>query len=565
MRRLLLLAVLSAAILGATWGAYRAASPAEPELSRFVPSGALLYLQSRDFSSLLSDWDRSEEKRAWVKSKNYGQFLNSRLLLRLKDAGTEFSNAAGVPADANLLEQVAGKQTVFALYDIGKLQFLYVTRASSSDFSGSTLWQTRAKFESRNAGGVNFYYRKDPESEREVAFATTADYVILATREDLIAGALELLAQGKGHSIEEDAWWSRAVSASGTPGDLRMFLNLEKIVPTPYFRSYWLPKNITEMKQYTSAVSDLIRTDGEYREERLLFRKSPAPPDPEVEKGASAVTDLLRLVPQDSGFYETKANPTPESSIELLTTKILAPHLGPATPQKSAPEVQLGSGEAGAASDLETRIDQPTTSSAGATDSRASLRELFSKNRVLAQLQVQGTDRDLTGGFVRIHSGVAFLGESDWDEREVQTELVEFARPAFSTEQLGLAWKSVAGYSVLDGLWPLSVAVRGKYLMVSDDPQILSAMLASFSKKTDATPTTFTAVFRHQREQANFVTLTKMLDRENGQPSNGAGPEFFSENIASLSFALKDVASEKITIHDSADRETQTVIYAWVR
>ena len=204
MKRVLVLAVLCAAILGVSWGAYRAASPAEPELSHFVPSGALLYLQARDFSSLLSDWDRSEEKKAWVKSKNYDQFSNSRLLLRLKDAGTEFSNAAGVPADANLLQQVTGKQTVFALYDIGKLQFLYITRAPSSDFSGSALWQTRAKFESRTAGGVNFYYRKDPESEREVAFATTGDYVLLATREDLMAGALELIAQGKGHSIEED-------------------------------------------------------------------------------------------------------------------------------------------------------------------------------------------------------------------------------------------------------------------------------------------------------------------------------------------------------------------------
>lgn len=565
MKRMLFLAVLCAAIFGVSWGAYRAVGPAEPELSHFVPSGAQLYLQAKDFSSLLSDWDRSEEKKAWIKGKNYDEFSNSRLLLRLKDAGTEFSNAAGVPADADLLERVAGKQTAFALYDIGKLQFFYVTRTSSSDFSTSALWQARAKFEMRAAGGVNFYYRKDPESEREVAFATTGDYVLLATREDLMATALELKAQGKGHSIEEDAWWLRAVSASGAPGDLRLILNLEKIVPSPYFRSYWIPQNVTEMKQYSSAISDLTRAGGEYREERMLFRKTPAANDAEAGKGAQAVADVLRLAPEDSGFYEAKADPAPENCVELLAAKILAPHQGPAAPQKTAPQAQLGNGETGSASDLETRIDQPLVQNPSGTDSRGALQDLFSKNRVLAQLQVQSTDRDPAGVFVRIHSGVAFVGESDWDERKAQTALVEFVRPELSARQLGLGWKNVSGYSTLDGLWPLGMAVRGKYLIVSDDPGILSAMLGSLNKKTDNAPSTFSAVFHHRRERANFVALTKLLDRETGQSANGAGPQFFSENVASLSFALKDVASEKITVRDSADRQTQTVVYTWAR
>jgi hypothetical protein len=564
MKRLLFLPALCAAILGVSWGAYRAALPAEPELSRFVPSGPLLYLQARNFSSLLSDWDSSEEKRTWVKSKNYDQFSNSRLLLRLKDAGTEFSSAAGVPADAKLLQQVAGKQTVFALYDIGKLQFLYLTRASSSDFSGSTLWQTRAKFESRSAGGVNFYYRKDPDSEREVAFATTGDYVLLATRLDLMAGALELIAQGKEHSIEEDAWWLRATSASGAPGDVRMILNLEKIVPSPYFRSYWVPQNVTEMKQYSSAISDLTRTGGEYREERNLFRKTPTLPSGAAGTGASAVADLLRLAPQDGGFYAATADPTPGYCLELFAEKILAPHQGPAATQKTAPQVQLGNGDVGASSDLETRIDQPLAKNTGTADNRSALQDLFSKNRVLAELHVQGTDRDPVGVFVRMHSGVAFLSEAAWDERKVQNALGEFVRPVFTTGQLGVGWKNVAGYSVLDGLWPLGMAVRGKYLIVSDDPAILASMLEGLNKKTDATPANFNATFRHQREQANFVVLTKMLDRETGQAGRGV-PEFFSENIATLSFALNNVISEKITIRDSGDRQTQTVVYAWAR
>src|SRR5579871_6834883 len=137
MKRILQTTLLTACLVGVSLGAYHAALPPDPELSRYVPTGALLYLQAKDFSELLSDWDKSREKEQWIKSKNYEIFLQSSLLLRLHDAGGEFSKAAGVPADDAILHQVAGKQTAFALYDIGKLEFLYITRVPSSGVTQS--------------------------------------------------------------------------------------------------------------------------------------------------------------------------------------------------------------------------------------------------------------------------------------------------------------------------------------------------------------------------------------------------------------------------------------------
>jgi hypothetical protein len=564
MKRALFVALLFTGLFGAAWAAYDVAAPSEPNLSRFVPSGALLYLQAKDLSSLLADWDKSQEKESWVTSKNYDVFSQSRLLLRLKSAGGEFSSAAGVPADADLLRQVAGKQTALAIYDIGKLQFLYITRLPSADSMQSTLWQTRSKFESRTAGGVNFFYRKDPDSEREVAFAVTGDYLLLATRQDLMAGALELLAGGKGPSVADEAWWSRPVAAAGAPGDLRMVLNLDKIVSSPYFRSYWIQQNITDMKQYSAAISDLTLSGKEYREERTLLRKDAAQ-EPSEGTGPAAVADILRLVPADTGLYEANAGPDHKDSVELLTSNILAPHLGPPAPEKLAPQVQLGNGEIGSAADLETRIDQPPAQNSAMGDSRAPLQAVFAKNHVLAQLQLKGTGRDPAGVFVRIHSAVAFLGESDWDERAVQAALVESVRPGFTTGQLGLEWKAASGYSVLDGLWPLAIAVRGKYLIVSDDAALLSNMLDGIRKKSTAPAAAFAAGFDHQRERDNFVALTKLLDSGEQPAANGPTPQFFSENIASLSYALRNVSSEKIAIRNAGDRQIQTVVYAWAQ
>jgi len=562
MKHAILVALLSVVFFGVTWGAYRAAAPGEPELSHFVPSGALLYLQAKDFASLLGDWDKSQEKENWLKSKNYDVFSQSRLLLRLQNAGNEFSKAAGVPVGADLLHQVAGRQSVLALYDIGKLQFLYITRLASADSMQSALWQTRAQFETRTAGGVNFFYRQDPESDREVAFAVTGDHLLLATREDLMAGALQLLAGDKAQSVEAEPWWTRSVAA-GAPGDLRMVLNLEKIVPSSYFRSYWIQQNITDMKQYSAAVSDLTRSRKEYHEERILLRKV-AREAPE-SKGPAAVAEILSLVPANTGVYKAKADPDGKECMELLTAKILAPHLRPAAPDKLAPQVQLGRGETGSASDLETRIDRPPTQNSVKGDSSGPLQAVFDKNHVLAQLQLQSTERDSAGVFVRIHTAVAFRGEADWDEQAVHAALVEFVRPGFTTGQLGVGWKAASGYSVLDGLWPLAVAVRGKYLIVSDNAAFLASALEGVNKKPSASAAVFAAAFDHQHERENFVTFTKMLDLGSGAPQKGGSPEFFSENMASLSFTLKGVSSEKIVIHDAADRQTQTVVYAWAQ
>ena len=144
-------------------------------------------------------------------------------------------------------------------------------------------------------------------------------------------------------------------------------------------------------------------------------------------------------------------------------------------------------------------------------------------------------------------------------------QLAKFCRLRFTTGQLGVGWKAASGYSVLDGLWPLAVAVRGKYLIVSDNAAFLASALEGVNKKPSASAAVFAAAFDHQHERENFVTCTKMLDLGSGAPQKGGSPEFFSENMASLSFTLKGVSSEKIVIHDAADRQTQTVVYAWAQ
>jgi len=339
-------------------------------------------------------------------------------------------------------------------------------------------------------------------------------------------------------------------------------------VPNGYFRTYWAQQNITDLSQYSAAVSDLFRGANEYREERVLIRKK-EPAQPASVDGLTAAAELSRLIPDNAGVYVTAANPGANSCFALLEMKILAPHLGPAPASQIAPQVQLTSGEHGGGSDLETPIDQAPAEAPATTGSAAALKDLLARTPILASLQVETTERDSAGVFVRIHSALVLAAASDWNETGINSALDQFLRPALTAGQLGVSWRQKSGYQQLDGLWPLSVSVRGKDLVVSDDPGLLESILAKVSRTPDQKPFEYSAGFNHKLEGENFARLTSLVDRPGmpaaSLPASERQPQFFSGNMTSLSSTLADVSSERIEIRSQGDKVKQTVTYEWSR
>lgn len=565
MKRIAVILCFALACAGLGWAAYRAAAPATQPLSQYVPAGPLLYLETKNFSSLLSDWNSSPQKQQWIQSGSHEVFSRSRLFLRLKGASDQFAAAAGLPPDMSFLSQVSGERSVLALYDIGNLQFLYITYLPSAKSMETKLWRTRAKFEPRSAGGVDFYLRRDPESKREVAFAISGDYLLLATREDLLAGALQLMSGKPDRTVESEQWWAQSTAAAGQGGDLRMVLDLVKLVPNGYFRTYWVQQNITDLSQYSAAVSDLFRTSNQYREERVLIRKK-EPEKSTAAGGLAGASELARLVPDDAGMYVATANPTSDYCFSLLESKLLAPHLGAAPASQMAPQVQLTSGEQGGGSDLETRIDQ-APAERPVQQSTSALKELLDKTAILASLQVQSTERDKAGVFVRTHSAIVLVAASDWSEAGVQSALTDFIRPSLTASHFGVGWQQKSAYQVFDGLWPLAASVRGKYLVVSDEPALMESVLSNFSRKSDRKPAQLLAGFNHAHERNNFARFTGLVDRPNVAAPNSTGterePQFFSGNMASLSSTLAAVSAERIEVRSDGGKVRQTVTYEW--
>ncbi len=554
-------------LLLVTLAAFAQAPSAAPTLAGYLPGSPLLVLEATDFARLLAEWNGSPEKTLWLDSANYQGFSRSKLFLRLEEARREFATAAGLSPDMALVESVAGKESALAVYDIGSLQFLYVTRLASARALESALWQTRSSFEPRSAAGQPYYVRVDPRSRRVVAFAATDDFLLLATEEDLLAGALGLLAGQPGRAVTGEAWYHEAAQAADAPGQLRLMLNMEALNRTSHFRSYWIQRNVSELRQYRAAVSDIHRSSSEIRDERVFLRHadSAKPPSP-VESGA-ALAQLLRLVPPEAGLYRAWSEPSAQDVTALLGRKILAPQPGPSMAPTVAPRVYLSEGRVGSEAALETYIDQPPPVHVSGGLQSEALLALLRDTRLEAMLEVQqGLSQDSV--LVKNRAAVALLAASSWDASQALASLQTAAQGLWTTSQLGATWvqQQTGGqsYYSLDGLTPLFVAARERYLLVANSRALLEVMLGRMTALAGAEAASFAAGLRHGTERPNYERIMSHLDFLQGVaygPDQQRPPHLFSENLASLSRALARVTSVDVRRQDRGPSVTEVVTY----
>lgn len=272
MKKVLILAAAIVTLATIAW--VQTTTSVQRPLAELTPGGALIYLEAKDCHSLLNEWSQSGTKKTWLAGANYQTFTNSNLFQKLNGLYEEYATVAQfLPGLPGALE-VAGRESALALYDLREQHYLYITRITESDLAASQLWRLREKFSQRQASGVTFYIRRDDASHRTVAFAFSAGYLLIATRDDLIAGALALIANRGDSALSTEPWFASARSEAGEPGELRMALNLQKLVASVNFRSYWVQRNASELRPFTGEIADIQRVQNRISENRVLVRAS---------------------------------------------------------------------------------------------------------------------------------------------------------------------------------------------------------------------------------------------------------------------------------------------------
>jgi hypothetical protein len=503
-------------------------------LSSLVPPGALLYLEAKNFRNLLNEWNLSAEKKNWVASANFGVLSRSRLVQRLGQAQDEFGSVTGLPIQFNLLNEVAGDRAAFAFYELSNLKFVYIARLDSSRLDTNRLWRTRARYEPRQAAGIPFYVKSDPATRRSVAFTHYQNWFIAASTEDRMAQTLALLSRAKAASLNNEPWFSSAVKRSSAQGDLRLVYNLDALLPTPQFRTYWIQRNTSELKAFTSGIADLFQRQNGFEEQRTLVRRQGTPGlSPERSIG-----EVLHYVPPASSLYRAWSLPDRSLVAEILRQVVFASPAGEQSLDRLAPQVSAQGSQAGLGSDFETRIDEPPLRRAEAA-SITQLANAVTGMRPTALVHIQATS--LLGDDVFVMPESAAVIECQHADRAV---LADSLRASTTILQNG-------------SLDPLNVSVSGNTI-------IFSRLKIARSDTAPQYPsgTTYAAVFDKYLEWPHYKRLFGVIDRNPMNPEAPPAPNaptFFSGNLGSLGDTLSRLQRASIAAQETATETRETI------
>ncbi len=535
-----------------------------------MPAGPMIYLEARDFHSLLDEWNRSGVKQAWLASANYRVFSSSNLLQKLEGLYQEYGAVAGfLPGLGGTLE-IAGGESALGLYNLPEQQFVYITRIEESQLVKSQLWRLRDKFTTRQASGTTFFMRRDDASNRTVAFAFTNNWLVLATRDDLMANTLALIARQNASSLAAEPWFASAAKEAGNAGELRMALNLQSLIGDVHFRSYWIQRNISELRPFSAEIADVRRTQEVIEETRTLPRAAEREVPPPTDSALGAMAALRALAPADAALTRAWAAPSAEMVEALIEAKLMKPATDTPPRWEYAPDAVSTEESAGSEQDLETRIDEPALAQdvSGSLKSGA-LKELISRASPTALLQIQSTAR--AGAFVRTPSVLVLSAAENWDAAAVREALSAAVETLWSTSRLGVAWQRTSlgrhGAEQLNGLGALLFAIDGKRLFLANDSGLLLATLDRIGTAPLESGPAYAAEFRAARERTDYMKIMQALDfRGRSQsflynPQGNRTPQFFSENLGSLSAVGSFVQSMIVTRTEAPGLERQRVIY----
>ncbi|HEX9961656.1 MAG TPA: hypothetical protein VGB00_12020, partial [Pyrinomonadaceae bacterium] len=255
----------------------------------FAPAGdfpreALVYVQISDLPALARLWNESKFKEKYLASDNFGDFKNRHLGLKLASRWEEFNEATGFSIDLESVAGLAQNKAAIALYDIGKLEFVFIAPVPEEVFAASKFVRNQSNFEAETLDDGTIVYRKAVEADRgrqkqELIFTGAKGRFILATSEKLLAQTLNNIngKASKNRLIDEPSF--KALSEKTASGAATVWVNQAALNKDYYFKCYWLMSDVESLKNIRAGIFDFSIEEGKLIERRkFLLNQAPNPP-----------------------------------------------------------------------------------------------------------------------------------------------------------------------------------------------------------------------------------------------------------------------------------------------
>lgn len=277
-----------------------------------LPRGAPVYLQIEDLPGFIKLWNQSSFKDKYLESQNFDDLSKRHLGLKITSRWQEFSDALGMPIDTDVVASLADKRAAVAVYDIGKLDIVFIAPMNDAMFEATKLMQGSDKFDSEQLDDGTQVYRVDVDADKgrqkqQVLFTHIKGRFIIATNEKLLAQTVSIITgRLKKNALADDPAFS-TMAARVTPKTASVWVDQAALNSDYYFKRYWVMSDIGRLKNIRSGMFDLSISKGEIIEDREFLLKEPV--------GAGEVSQidarqLMSRVPDGAPYFKIEsANP----------------------------------------------------------------------------------------------------------------------------------------------------------------------------------------------------------------------------------------------------------------
>jgi len=306
-------AVLLGALLHQSDGQQSRPLTEQLRLAAVMPRGAMVYLQARDLSGLMKHWMSSPVRGDFYKSPSFSAFSKSRIYIKLQDRKSDFDTALGFGLDEERLTELAGGTSAVSIYDIGKLEIVFVSEVSRARAIATTLFKQIPQFQERSAGGTAYYVHEVTTDggrlNQQFCFAYAGGKLIITTTEGLMIRGLANITAPGADSLFSDVMATSNQAEGLATHDLTLWLDQTKLNQNRYFTNYWIHHNASEqlpnsLAGIQSGLIDLTLAPEGMTERRWFVLKS----DNKTKSGNAVApeqaTGLLRFAPETAQLVQ---------------------------------------------------------------------------------------------------------------------------------------------------------------------------------------------------------------------------------------------------------------------
>ncbi len=582
-------------------------------LAGVMPRGAMVYVQASDLSALMKIWLASPVRSRFYDSASFAAFQKSHVYLKLQDRKKDFETAIGVGLDEKRLAELAGRASAVSIYDIGKLELVFVTEVPRARAVASALFKQAPQFSERSADGTSYYVRDVTTDggrlNQQFCFAYVEGKLIVTTTEGLMIRAIANAKAATADSLSSDVIALADQAAGFSAHDVTMWLDQARLNRNRYFDNYWIHHNAGgALANIESGLIDLRITREGMNEQRwfkmwvggrglgtgtmsadqLAALMKFAPVNAQlVQVHAAAATEHLSSAIEQSLFGRlpneswspaeipdrTRSDGNEDEHTRAERYSRLDSRFDMDVDDEQAPKRGSGVGDKG--------LGKTTSNEPAGSDFAKSVGPLLASVSTASYCELVRSRSEAGKPFVRFERAIVaqLRPEAAVNREALERAIVDELRARFvvAGTQPRLEWQDEGAVRfVAQALLEQGAAysVSGSYLVLASSKEFASDILqaaktaTSTAEKTD-TMVDFYALIRVAAAKPAFDTLMSKLDgRDQVAPSRVKNDDeerdvkFFSENLSSL-VAASAIREVRLTRQSAGPIATESVVYSW--